>query len=117
MNIRRGLFRFWIVFSILFIAWYGILTIPKIKDEFEIQSTLEKPINEMQPWDRYKLSMYSDEELLAFAKLPPGFEIRRPSLSKMILDYLLFSIGIPALFLIFGFSIIWAANGFKKVRP
>jgi hypothetical protein len=83
MNWRRGLFRLWVVGSVLFVIAYASLSYSFIKAEFDAVARAPKPVTdpklveqlEMAPWDTKetapKKPFDPDEFLARFDKPNP----------------------------------------------
>lgn len=135
MNIRRGLFRLWILFSVLWILtcavavasawrWFEASHIYKVTDPNKEEYLVEAP-----PW-------VPEIEIIEFAKTTLGDKWQRPECSKekrgpwceipvkmkMPREYFSWSIfgllfGVPAFLFAFGAAIYWSLAGFKASPP
>lgn len=143
MNIKRGLFRLWIIFLILFIVVTTLSSINEIKEEFKY-ATWIKAHQLMLPGDctvaRGKLNVdyiqdsksnfcwytlskfrslypeYNDisyEQLIAVLYEKANHKIQS-SPWIALLEVICFAVGAPILILIFGWSLIWAFSGFRE---
>ena len=126
MNLRRGLFRLWIVGSALFVLAVALVSYSEIKTQFEnaastatLKPVIEKPVTEKPVTDPQVTK-----------RLPPGTmtPVTDPELIKRLEgestpdpwatlgERAAFAFGIPLAILILGSSLVWALSGFAVTR-
>ena len=93
MNWRRGLFRLWIVGSVLFVIAVAVISYSEIKAEFEAAKLL------------------TQADLGDFAALVPA-----PYPWTILGIWASIAVGIPLAVLALGASLVWAFSGFAAKR-
>lgn len=91
MNIRRGLFRFWVLFACIFILIIAGTFFSEVKREFAFLDGLVKN----PPPIGYVVDHPPD---------PWGFVLKLATVA----------LGIPALVLGIGIALLWASDGFRR---
>ncbi len=130
-DFKRGIFRIWIIFAVLWGVVYIINEFPNTRNEFEHASLEEKGSKGLKPWEVYKLDElrrnrgcpsifkkysgnFSDEQFSLAVSEINIFECLPTEKSEIVYHFLLSLIGVPFAVLILGFSIFWAMSGFRK---
>lgn len=144
MKIKRGLFRLWVIFLIIFSGITLLFSINSITQEFSTRTHIEKgqlmvPINcalarGSLPNDYidnlegnfcwYSLSKFrllypeyndlNDEELTNKLYAKADIKVTSPKPWITLLKTLAFGFGIPIALLILGRLLIWAISGFRE---
>jgi hypothetical protein len=113
MNWRRGLFRLWIVGSVLFVIVVASISYSGIKAEFDAVARAPKAVTdpklieqlEVAPWDTKPFD--PDEYLARFDRPNPWASLGWVAS---------IAVGIPLAALILGSSLVWAFSGFAAKR-
>jgi len=136
VNIRRGLFRLWVVASLLFLIWLGWLSYDEIRSEFKYASlglpadcgkargSSGKDYEEDGGLCWYDQSKFrklfpeykdlSDEDLSDKLYAGTGLPHRPARPWAKLLGTLGFATGVPLAALALGWSLIWALSGFCR---
>lgn len=136
MNIRRGLFRLWVVFSALFVIGVGSNTFDDIRNEFKREAeraqTEPLPFKQQQKPAEYNYA----EELLnppppqqqkpaenrssepkpraRWQDAPIIEENTEPAPWRLLSGTLAFAVGVPLALLALGSVLVWVAAGFFR---
>jgi len=110
MNWRRGLFRLWIVGSVLFVIAVAVISYWDIKENFDAArlEAIRSQVDTSRP-----LPQWTDDELRAF--LIEMIPTANPWVRLGVWASTAF--GIPLAVLIIGSSLVWAFSGFAAKRP
>jgi hypothetical protein len=98
MNLRRGLFRLWLVGSALFVLAVAVVSYAPIKAEFEGVA-------------RNAYAPSTDEQIAAVLT-----NVRPPSPWTSVGTAAAIALGIPLAVLALGASLVWAFSGFATKR-
>jgi hypothetical protein len=117
MNLRRGLFRLWIVGSALFVLAVALFNYSDIKEEFEdaasatLKPVTDQAVTSVDPWAEFRLTPkpVTDPALIKRLERTPN-----PWASLGWVTALAF--GIPLAVLALGASLVWALSGFAAAR-
>ena len=98
MNWRRGLFRLWIVGTVLFVIAVAFVSYTEIKEQFDAAAAIaaERPNRPL-----------TDAEV----------GIGGPAPWTILAMWAGIAFGIPLVVLIIGASLVWAFSGFAAKRP
>ena len=108
MNWRRGLFRLWIVGTVLFVIAVASINYPSIKAEFD---TVAHPPK-----------LVTDPKLIEQLEAAPpdpinfGYLIPTPNPWASVGTAVAIALGIPLAVLALGASLVWAFSGFAVKR-
>ena len=98
MNLKRGLFRLWLVVSVLFGAAVVVYSVPSIIEEFSLPAS----------FDQGRVDLDPDIRMLRDA----GVWVPYAMLGRMAA----IAIGVPIGVFLLGSALFWAASGFKRGR-
>jgi len=128
MNWRRGLFRLWIVGTVLFVLAVAFFSYSEIKAQFD--ATLKPNTTfEVQAPDGRTFEVQAPDRQTATAMiktmietLPEGFVLDKPLLFApkpwaTLGMWAGIAFGIPLVVLVLGASLVWAFSGFAAKRP
>jgi hypothetical protein len=113
MNWRRGLFRLWIVGSVLFVIAFAVISYSEIKAQFSAArlEAIRSQLDTSRP-----LPQWTDDELRAYIAMPK--QITPTAIPWATLGiWASIAVGIPLAVLIIGASLVWAFSGFAAKRP
>jgi hypothetical protein len=113
MNLRRGLFRLWLVGSALFVLAVAIVNYNEIEEEFEdVTSVVFQPVPDpevIKGFQEGTLKPVTDPALIKRLERTPN---PWASLGRVAA----IAIGIPLAVLALGASLLWALSGFASER-
>jgi len=117
MNWRRGLFRLWIVGTVLFVIAVAFVSYSDIKEEFEDASATHQPVTDPEVIKRFEesrlgttLKPVTDPALIKRLE-------RTPHPWATLGMWASIAFGIPLVVLVLGASLVWAFAGFAAKRP
>jgi len=123
MRVASGLFRLWVVFSVLWLAGVGAYTFVAYRDAAPPDLTKGHIFDDMLPayehcWKTSDGSTKVDRDgWIAVGALAQIAECEREVDRWLILrSGVLFAVGIPIILLAFGWAFIWAFRGFLPPR-
>ena len=107
MNLRRGLFRLWIVSSALFVLAVAFFNYSEIKAEFDaVANTFEVQLPDGRTFEVQAPDMQTATAMVK--TLPENFVPDKPRAG--------IAFGIPLVVLALGSSLLWALSGFAAER-
>jgi hypothetical protein len=112
MNWRRGLFRLWIVGSVLFVIAVAVISYGDIKEQFDAArlEAIRSQLDTSRP-----LPQWTDDELRAYIAMPK--QITPTAIPWATLEmWVSIAFGIPLAVLVLGASLVWAFSGFSAKR-
>jgi hypothetical protein len=116
MNVRRGLFRLWIVGAVIFAIAVSCVSYGEIKAEFETAAATSKlgpMLNEPQ---KDVEAGSTDVTKLSNAELIELYKKSQPNPWAKVGVVAAIAFGIPLAVLILGASLVWAFSGFAATR-
>ena len=139
MNWRRGLFRLWIVGSVLFVIAVAVISYSEIKEQFDdwevavpmlcanARGAAGEDYAEISGNCLYGMSKFrplypeyndlSDNELARKLYTARGMEFHdRPNRWTTLGTWAAIAFGIPLVVLVLGSSLVWAFSGFAATR-
>jgi hypothetical protein len=113
MNLRRGLFRLWIVGSALWVLAVAFVSYGNIEEEFEdATSVIFQPVPDPEVLKRFQegtLKPVTDPTLIKRLE-------RTPNPWASVGRAAAIALGIPLAILALGLSLLWALSGFAVTR-
>jgi hypothetical protein len=113
MNVRRGLFRLWIVGAVIFVIGVSCVSFGEIKTEFDTAaatSRLGRMLNEPQ---KDAEAGSTDVTKLSNAELIELYKKSQPNPWAKVGAAAAIAFGVPLAVLIVGASLVWAFAGFR----
>jgi hypothetical protein len=124
MRVAAGLFRLWVVLSLLWLAAAGAYTIISYQDAPRHDLINGRPaFADLIPayeqcWSRWRTSESEGEDWVRVEDLPQVAECERVvDRWQIVRDGLLIALSIPIVVLIVGWGFVWAARGFLPALP
>jgi hypothetical protein len=111
MNLRRGLFRLWIVGTVLFVIAVAFVSYTDIKEEFEDAASASAPVTDraVTKQDSVAPKRVTDPALIRRLE-------RTPNPWATLGTWASIAFGIPLAVLALGASLLWALSGFAAKR-
>ena len=115
MNLRRGLFRLWLVGSALFVLAVAFVGYSEIKGQF-VPKTFEVKLTDGRTFEVQAPDMQTATAIIR--KLPQDFVPDKPLRSiavhpwAVVAAWATIAFGIPLAVLVLGASLLWALSGF-----